>query len=269
MRTLDYIQKYYVFFTFLLLEIIALSLTAGRQSRPKAFFINSSNFFVSNIYSANLKLKEYLYLRKENKDLLKENLELKRNCSKTKFQQGNAQNSQYLWDNAMVIKNSISAKNNFITINKGRKDGIKKNMSVVSADGAVGIIVNVSAHYSIALSLLNQVSGISCKMKNINYYGSAIWDGKNYRQVILSGIPNHINVRKGDTVVTSGYSAYFPQGITVGTVDTFWRNVQDNFYTIRLNLSVDMKKLTDVYIIKNKLAEEQIELEKNTQEIFR
>ncbi len=269
MKTLDYIQKYYVFFAFLLIEIIAFSLTAGRQTRPKAFFINSSNFISSRIYGTSFRIKEYLYLRRENKELITENIRLKQKCYKPQAVVSGITDTQYVYTNAIVVKNSISARNNFITLNKGWKDGVVKNMSIISPDGAVGVIVNVSAHYSVGLSLLNGISGISCKMKNIEYYGAAIWDGKNYRQLILHGIPNHINVQKGDTVVTSGYSAYFPPDVTVGTVDTFWRNVQDNFYTIKLNLSVDMKKLTNVYLIKNTLAEEQLELEKTTEEIYR
>jgi len=137
-------------------------------------------------------------------------------------------------------------------------------MGVANSKGVIGIVTNVSTHFCVVLSVLNSLNSIGCKLKNTNYFGSAQWDGKDYQKLTLEEIPNHVDVQKGDTVVTSGYGAIFPEGIMIGTVDTLWKNFENNFFTIQLNTSVDLKKINNVYLIKNILQEEQILLEEQT-----
>ncbi len=255
-------------------------LTVSKNERGKAFFINSSNSLSTIIYSKFFNISEYFSLRKENEKLIKENLKLRKSeCSEknnilkqtssSPFVLDSVRKKQYTYYSGQVVKNSIVSVNNFITINKGTKDGIDKDMGVITNSGVVGIVVNVSKHYCVVLSVLNTLNGIGCKLKNTNYYGMAFWDGGSYRDLILDGIPNQIKLEKGDTVVTSGYSTFFPEGINVGTIDTFKKNVQDNFYTIHLRLSVDLKKLNNVYLIKNNLANEQLILQKQTEDIYK
>lgn len=225
------------------------------------------------IYNNYFKISEFFGLRKENDKLLKENILLKNNNyiledTITYKINDTIRNRQYKYLTGNVIKNSVLSQNNYITINKGKKDGIIKDMAVVNSDGVVGIVTNVSNNYCIALSLLNTLNSIGCKLKNSEYFGSAIWDTKSYKQLILNGIPNHVEVKKGDTVVTSGFGYIFPQNINVGTVDTLWKNSDNNFYTIRLNLSVDLKNISNIYLIKNILQNEQQKLEQETKELL-
>ncbi len=266
---IEFIRKYYFILLFILLEFIVLVLTGTRQARPKAFFINSSNSFESNVFNNYFKISEYFSLKNENNKLLKENRLLnnfKRNIDTSITNYKTDTSNQYIFYSAKIVKNSILNENNFITLNKGSTDGIKPDMGVISPNGAVGVVTNVSKHFCLVLSLLNKLNSIGCKLKNSNYFGSASWDGKSYKQVLLSGIPNHVDISKGDTIVTSGYGAIFPGNIDVGTIDTFWKNNDNNFFTVRVNLSTNFKNTTNVYIVKNNYINEQKELEKQIED---
>lgn len=250
--------------------------TISRNQRSYALFINSSNSLSSVVYSNFYKISEFFSLRQENNRLFNENLNLKKALfAQKKYKDtiysidDSIRKTQYTYYSATVVKNSVTSENNFITLDKGSKDGIEKDMGVVNEEGIVGIVVNVSRHYCIVLSVLNKLNSIGCKLKNSDYFGVIDWDGVSYKNVILDGIPNHIKIKIGDTVVTSGYSTYFPEGITVGKIESFNKNLEDNFYTIKLRLATDFKKLSKVYLIKNKLSNEQIELELETEDNFK
>ena len=270
---LEFIRKYHFFLLFVFLEIITFSLTVNNKDNQKVFFINSTNFVTSKVYTNYFKIKEYFGLRKENNQLLEENIGLKNNqiifdkIDKIRLKD-TVNNRHYIYISGQVVKNSILNQNNYITINRGKKEGVIKDMAVVNSKGVIGIVTNVSQNYCIALSVLNNLNGIVCKLKNSDYFGSAIWDGKNYKQLILNGVPNHILIKKGDTVITSGYGFIFPPNIDVGIIDTMWKNPQNTFYTIILNLTTDLKRISDVYLIENTQQIEQKTLQLETSEMF-
>ena len=163
---------------------------------------------------------------------------------------------------AEVVNNSISQLSNYITINKGRKDGIQPDMGVVSEQGVVGIVSNVSDHFSVIISLLNPKSKLSCKVLGNNSFGYLTWDGRDADYAILEELPRHAEFHKGDTIVTSGYSAIFPAGLIVGVVDDFYKERDDNFYALRVKLATPFSSLQHVRVIQNAYRNEQIELEK-------
>lgn len=273
LNILELIRKYHFFLLFIFLEIITFSITINNRSNQKTFFVNSSNFITSNVYTNYFRIKEYFGLRKENEHLLEENIKLKNDqiifdkIDILKLQD-TIKNRQYTYISGQVVKNSILNQNNYITINRGKNDGIIKDMAVVNSQGVIGIVTNVSQNYCVALSVLNNLNRIGCKLKNSNYFGSAIWDGKNYQQLILDGIPNHIVINKGDTVTTSGYGFIFPPNINIGIIDTMWKNPQNTFYTIIIDLTTDLKKISEVYLIKNTQQIEQKNLQLETSEMF-
>ncbi len=170
---------------------------------------------------------------------------------------------QYFYTPATVINNTIYRKFNYLTINKGSRHGVLPDMAVISADGIVGVVQNTSKNYATVISVLNTKLGISARLKNSEFYGSIKWDGLNYRKVVLNEIPNHAIIQLGDSVVTSGYSIIFPEGVMIGTISDFAEDKEgSNFYDIKLKLSTDMKKLNHVFVIGNFLKDEQKELEK-------
>jgi rod shape-determining protein MreC len=167
------------------------------------------------------------------------------------LQKGNDEHLKYAYISARIISNSVNQQQNYLTLDKGSEDGIRPDMGIISAGGVAGIITNVSPSYSTGLSLLNTRWNVSAKLSKNNYFGSLVWDGKNYREALLNEIPFHVDVAVGDTIVTSGFSSFFPEGITLGTVESFAKPGGDSFYTIRVKLSVDFKSLSYVEVIEN------------------
>ncbi len=165
-------------------------------------------------------------------------------------------NVRYRFIPAEVVNNSVNRQNNYITLNKGRKDGIKPEMGIVGPNGVVGIITNVSEHYATGPTILNRRWRVSAKIKNSNYFGSLVWDGLNYRIAQLNEIPYHVELAVGDTIVTSGYSSIFPAGIMIGRIEKFDIGSGDNFYEIDVRLSTNFMTLTYVEVIQDKDANE-------------
>jgi len=269
MRNLiQFILKYYFFILFVLLEVLAVSLVIQHNKYHKAYFMNFKHAFEGNLSEKFLNLKDYLNLRKENKQLIVENNKLYNRLAKYKTLRSENQNNsedslymgQYTYIPAKVINNSTNKQYNYITLNKGSRQGIKEEMAVVSADGVVGVVKKVSDNFSSVISVLNRQFYINAKIKKNGYFGPLSWNGKNYKQVILSQIPHHVKVEIGDTIVTSGYSAIYPEGIMIGVVSNFEMK-GGNFYEITVDLSTDFKNLSQVQVINNFKKEEQTTLE--------
>ena len=144
--------------------------------------------------------------------------------------------------------------------------GIEKEMGVISSKGVVGIVNNVSENYSTVISVLNTRLKVSVKLEETGYFGALEWDGKTFDQAVLNEIPRHATVNVGDLVETSGYSAIFPEGILIGTVHEVDLDKGESFYTIKVKLSVNFKDLAFVEVIGNVMREEQVELEKDTED---
>jgi rod shape-determining protein MreC len=169
---------------------------------------------------------------------------------------------QYEFIPAVVINNSVNKLNNYLTLNMGTKQGIDKGMAVISPMGIVGIVKESSDNFSSVISLLNQNLRVSGMIQRNGYFGSINWDGVDYQRVILSDLPSHVEVLKGDTVVTSGYSAMFPKGELIGVVDGIEKSERGDFLKVQVKLSVNFKNLAHVMVVKNLLKEEQLMLER-------
>jgi rod shape-determining protein MreC len=253
-----------------------MSFVISADIEKKNVFFSSANA-VSGFFNKNINdLASYFWLRTENKQLVNENLRLRKELSLLKLFQNLPNNSsidtsgayRYEYYPARVIKNTISRERNFITIDKGRRDGIEKDFGVISSNGVVGTVVATSERYSLVVSILNTSWGISGKIKKNNYYGSIKWEGFDYRYVNMYEIPNHLKISIGDTIVTSGYSAIFPEGIGVGTISTIDKNTSNNFFDMKLELLTDFKNLFQVYVVNNKNRKEQILLEKKVEDEY-
>lgn len=270
MKTLiNLIIKYNFIFLFILLEGISLSLVVSSDIEKKIVFFSSANAVSGFINNKINSLTSYLSIRHENLELLAENLKLKNQLVKLKNSKDNsmiaytdtsgAYHMEYI--SAKVINNTVSKNKNFVTIDKGEKDGVEKDFAVISPHGVVGIVLATSKRYSLVVSMLNTAFGISAKIKRNNYFGSIQWNGQDYRYATMYEIPNHLKISMGDTVVTSGYSAIFPEGIDIGIISKVDKNMSNNFFNIEIELLTDFKSLSNVYVINNKNRREQILLE--------
>jgi rod shape-determining protein MreC len=269
-----FISRYNAFFFFIIFFTFGIILTLKNNVFQRSITLNSTNEVVGSAYERLNVLKRYLNLGQVNDSLAIENAKLKTelislkdiDSSKTIVVKDTVNQQQYTLLSAKVIKNSVTQRNNIITINRGSDDGIVKDMAVISPNkGVVGFILNVSPHLATIRSLLHKETLISVNLKKNNAFGSLVWGDGNFdfRKAYVKEIPNHFKVNVGDTIVTSGAGG-FPKGIEVGKISKTQISTGDSFMTLEINLFNDFSTLQYVYIIKNRLAEEQKALETQT-----
>lgn len=259
-----FIEKYKYFLLFLALEIIALLLTIQTHSYHKSQFVNSANAITGGFYKKHQALFQFTSLIEENKKLAKENtLLLNKLAQRNKELPLNTTDSttqKYTYTTAKVINNSYSKRNNILTIDKGRNDGLQLDMGVINSNGIIGVINNISGNYATVLSVLNSHSKINARLKKNHYFGTLSWNGKDYRTAQLVDIQRQADIKIGDTIVSGGKSTLFPEGIPIGTIKSF-DATRKKYENIEILLSTDMSNLGYVYIIENKEKEEIKKLE--------
>ena len=276
MKTLiNVIIRFHLILLFLVLEIISINMVISDDLEKKKIVFSSANT-VSGYFNKKLDTwLAYFSLAQENETLRKENTKLRNKISRLEELSKIAYKDtlvfdsvKYTYTTAVVVNNSIYKTRNFISIDKGKADGVYTDCGVIGPNGVVGTVVAVSDHYALVVSLLNERFGISAKIKNSNHYGSLHWTRNDYRFAALEEVPNHVPIHKGDTIVTSGFSAFFPQGVLIGTIEDFRSNKSNNFYEIDVRLSTDFKSLYYVYVINNSMRDELLELEKTVNDEY-
>lgn len=266
-----FISRYNAFFFFIIFFGIGIYLTLKNNSYQQSITINSTNEVVGSAYERLNVLKHYLNLGQVNDSLAIENARLKTeilalqniDSNQTVKVKDTINQQQYTLLAAKVIKNSISLRNNYITINRGSTDGIVKDMAVISPQkGVVGFVQQVSEHLAIIRSLLNKNTAISVFVKKNNAFGSLVWGDGNfdYQKAYVKEIPNHIKVKVGDTIITSGVGS-FPRGIEVGKITKTGISTGDSFMTLEISLFNNFSTLQYVYVVKDRLSAEQKDLE--------
>ena len=271
-RVFLFFVKYNGAFAFVIMEVIALSFYFTRNINPnKASFISSANGFLGGVYETSSKVSRYWNLSAVNDSLARENAELKMRLPNSKFSSLVNKNivrdttlqQHYAYVDAKVINNTTHRPHNFLTINRGQKQGLALNAGVVNGNGKgiVGITLKSSDNYTVVMSVLNVDTRISAKILNNDYFGVLIWDGQDARFMTLESVPKHAFIQKGDSVVSSGFSTVFPEGILIGTIEDFFQPAGINFYTIKVRLFNDVNHAQYVYVVDNLLKEERIKLE--------
>ncbi|MDO8993390.1 MAG: rod shape-determining protein MreC, partial [Daejeonella sp.] len=263
-----FISKYNAFFLLVIFFTISLILLINNNSYQRASVWNSSNQLVGTAYERVNEFSSYLVLGKTNDSLAAENARL-RNLLKSSYYDDSVKQitvkdsvlkQQYTYTVARVINNSVHQKNNYLTINRGSKHGIKKGMGVIASSGVVGIVLNVSENFSTVRSLLHTETKISASVDgNI---GSLVWGEGNYdsRFALLKDIQSHLTIKKGTRVITSEFSL-FPPGTNIGYVTDSDTRDGNSALNIQVKLDIDFAKLQYVYVIINLLSEEQLNLE--------
>ena len=257
---LKFLLKYYAVFLFVLLEFIAFLLVFQQNNYHNAVFINSSSGVIGFVNKQVNNVTSYINLKKENDILQEENLRL-RKMLEAELSALPAYENTYT--NAKVINKSVTRKKNYLTIDKGEMHGISQQMGIIGPQGIVGIIDNTSQHFASVIPVINTNFHVSAQLKKNNYYGSLSWDGQDYRIASLDEIPSYVDVLKGDTIITSGYSNSFPQGILIGTVYSAEKSSANAFWEIKIQLFTDFKSLDQIYVIEKALIEEQQNLEES------
>lgn len=249
------------------------------QEYQKSIFLSSSNSIISEMYGWSNSVLEFFKLSAANDNLSEENTTLKNQVislqNKLATLQPETSDSvhfqippemEYKFISAKVINSSTNKLQNYITLNKGSNDGIKIDMGVVSDVGVVGIVKTVSNRFSVVIPLLNPKIQVSCKFKRNNYSGPLLWSGEDYRYSNLTDIARHVELFLGDTLITSGLTSTFPEGIPVGYIEDFNINKSDSYYNIKVKLAVNFRTLSHVKVINYLNYNEQKDIEKIVEE---
>ena len=246
---------------FLLLEGISFYLIITFNDSQAKIYHNSVNVISGTMAGQASNIRSYFSLKEQNNMLLKENAKLKAKLFNLAEKQGAkpedlplniSENQIFNLISARVVNNSISLRNNFLSLNKGRKSGITENQGVIGENGVIGITKAVNDNYTTVMSIFNSQTKISARIKDKGYFGSLVWSNNgDVRYMTLNDIPKHVPIKLGDKVETSGYSNLFPSGIMLGKIVGKRIPPGSSTYELKVKLYQDMTKIKFAYVVIN------------------
>ena len=270
-----FIYRFHAFFLFLVLELVCVALMIRNNGYQRAAYFNIADEVVGRTYTAYNEVTDYLRLADENKQLADENSRIRNSLpasfymdtSTVKIAKDTAGRQFYSYIPARVIQTSTNQINNYIYINKGSEQGIAPRMAVISPNGVVGIVKNVSDHFAAVYSLLHSQVTVSARVRKDGSRGTIKWDGQSPYYASLEEITRQEPLKKGDTIYTSGVSRLFPDNIPIGIVESFQLKEPGNFYSITVKLTTDFKRIDYVYVVNNLLHGEIDSLVNKTESV--
>ena len=250
-----------------------LALLFHYNSYQGSVWFSSANAVSGKVFEWNSAVTQYFQLTDVNRQLTQRNLYLEREVAMLTEQVRKTSKDTTLIERmqhnvmqgfqtipAQVVSSSLDKANNFITINRGSADGVKKDMGVVSGTGVVGIVYLTSDHYSVVIPVLSQQSNISCSIKGRGYFGYLHWTGGSPEYAYIDDIPRHAHFKLGDYIITSGYSSVFPAGIVVGRIKHVYNSDNGMSYRLKISLSTDFARLRDVCVINDTEMDKKLEI---------
>jgi len=272
-----FLFRYRGILVFGLLEVFSLYLLIKNSAYQRAAFFNSANTYAGRVLEVRTRIYDYFRLVEVNRGLVAENAALRQQLYRSDLEgrepdslaatpslrpgrrdsvllglrQIPVSDPEYLLIPSRVLNNELHRVDNYITLNVGANEGVKPGMGVLAAAGVVGRVKAVSEHYATATSLLHSKTAISARILRDGTFGSIKWLGDDPTHALLDQIPRQNTLVRGDTIVTSGYNAVFPEGILIGTIDSFVKEPDKNFWTVRVKLAVNFSNLTYVYVVSN------------------
>lgn len=270
---LVFIIRYHFLLLFLLLEFFSISLLINSTYYQSSQILKAGSHVTGRFYTSISSATDYMKLRTTNEHLAMENALLRqmkgvsflKNDTSSFWVKDTLYKQQYKYIVAKVVLNTVGKRNNYLMLDKGSRSGIHKDMAVITSNGIVGTVVNVSEDFSWVMSMLNKHTRISGRILKNNQMGTIIWNGVDHLYGTLTDIPAHVKISRGDTIVSSGFSYIFPSGIMIGTITDFRVEQGEHFYTIPFKFSVDFNALQYVYVVNNLMKDQQESLEKSTE----
>lgn len=264
-----FIYRIRVFVLFLLLESVAFIWIFNSRSYQRSAFVNSANEFTGSILTKTNSMEEYLELADQNERLARENARL-RSLSRSSFLDLSSETEEindpryqtrFTYQEGQVISSSFRKARNFMTINRGRIHGLKEGMGVISSQGIVGAVDEVSEHFATVIPVINSSFSVSGKIKDSDFFGPVQWNNSDYRFAYLVDIPRYAKLKQGDTVITDARSRIFPEGIDIGYLEAYELQEDQNFFSVKLWLATDFSAINYVYIIEDRMKGEIEELQ--------
>ena len=270
-----FIRRYFTFLSFLLLQVFAIVLLTRSSKTHEAFFSDATSELTGKINERYSNLRSYFSLAETNRQLAEENNRLRNllvsnqiapdsttiKYTDTTYRDSTGRYRKFTWLPAKVIGNTVTLQTNFLTLERGSNQGVKKGMAVIGPEGIVGVVVETSANISKVMSLLHRNSRVSAMLKKDNNAGSIEWDGSDPSILTLRNVSKSAKVVKGDTVVTSNYSANFTSNLMVGTVASIVADPSSNFYTLKIKTATNFFSIQYVYLVENVRFAEQVQIE--------
>ena len=270
-----FFRRFSTLIFFLLLQAVAILMLVKYNKSHEAAYMQWSYEITGKINKQANKVETWFSLGENNRRLAEENNQLKNKlpenftsidttgklvADSAKWDTTGKQR-KYIYRMARVVNNSVSFPNNYVTIERGGRQGVTKGQAVVCAGGIVGMVTDVSDNYATVMSLLHRNSRPTVMLKNGLISGTLVWDGRNPSLLQLTGIPKSTKLAKGDTVLTSNLSINFPPGLMVGTIDKVEEEKAGNNYILQLKPGANFFSLQFVDVIENIMGKEQAELE--------
>ena len=217
---------------------------------------NVGNAISGGFFKTKTNWSNYFSLREENEKIVEHNAFLmsqlyKANVDTSALYETPSLDVDFNFITANVINNSVDNVNNYLLIDKGRRNGIKKDMGVICGDGVVGKVVNVTEHYASVMSMLHPYSVVSASFIDNQHIANVTWNNRNYRFGTVNDIPLHLVLEKGDTLVTSGFSNIYPANIMIGTIEEMLESDSKDFNSAKVRFSTNFSTLRHVFVIEN------------------
>jgi rod shape-determining protein MreC len=250
---------------FIVLEVISVALLFSYNSYQGSVWVSSANAVAGKVYEWQSGVEQYFSLKARAQDLALRNYRLEQELSQARAMLHELSPDTTAADSALqqayshlhlmparVVASTLNRPDNLITIDRGMADGVKPDMGVVSGMGVVGVVYMAGEHYSVVLPLLNSHSSISCAIRGSEYFGYLMWDGRNPALAYMEDVPRHAQFHSGQWIETSGFSAIFPPGITVGHITGIGDSDDGLSYRLTILLSTDFGNLRDVFVIDHR-----------------
>ena len=269
-----FFTRYSHWLLFIVLETVSGVLLFQYNSYQGSVWFSSANYVVGRVYQADASIRSFFSLKRVNEELTLRNFYLEREVDelRTKYadlthdtttqeRSGLEYLKRFKLVPAKVVSNTLNRPNNLLTIDKGSDDGVKPDMGVACGNGVVGVVYQVSSHYSVVIPVLNVASShISCAIRGRGYFGYLIWDGRDPGYAYVNDIPRHAKFKRGEWVETSGYSSIFPHGVLAGQIEKVYNSPDGLSYRLKVKLSTDFGNLRDVYVISETDTDERKQL---------
>ena len=265
MNLLTVLQRFHVQLLFVVLMVIGLLITIHQKNYQRVAFVNSANTISGGTISTFSDISYYFSLKEVNDVITRENA-LLRSQSPNSLRKINGDYVQiddtlyrqkYIYKVASVIGNTVTRRNNYITIDLGEKDGVSPEMGVISSKGVVGVVKSVSENYATVLSFLHPNSSVSCKMNSNGIYGSLQWTKDKIDEAFIKGVLVTTKVNDGDSILTSGLSSLFPQGLHLGNIISVKEDAETQSQIIKVKLNIQFNSLRKVYVVENLFKKEK------------
>ncbi|WKS95258.1 rod shape-determining protein MreC [Riemerella columbina] len=258
---LRFFSKNALFVFFLTLQTLALYLIFTRNAVQQTFLAGQAATFNAWVSGYIDEGANYLKLKEMNEQLVAQNKALMQEIYGQEYatvpqriQVSDSVNAQqkYVMIDAEVMNNSIIRRDNYFTINRGRREGVTGKMGVIAPNGIAGIVINSMENYALVQSVLSvNKMRVNAALKKSGYFGTLTWRGDDARIMHLSDIPKYVPIKVGDTIVTDGKSDLFPAGIMVGTIAGYQVDTKTGFWDISVELGQKMGNVKNVFVVQN------------------